>query len=169
MGCILTTVHSNKRLARPPIYHFKRLLAEGYLNHAFPVRHKIKDCDMMRSFMTLGTLTWGTELDEGTKESEMMSFPEETTIKMVYGGCPLLGRHRVSNLSPRTPTHYGWGHGGFKGVTTQVFHHLNKIPIYIYINMYFTTAPGAKIKKEGNGRATGQTTQSNRHDDHPKA
>jgi hypothetical protein len=41
----------------PPTNHFKRLLEEAYPNHAYPVRHKLKDCDMMRSFMTSGTLT----------------------------------------------------------------------------------------------------------------
>jgi hypothetical protein len=54
---ISTTVHSDKRPARPPLDHFKRLLEEACPYHAYPVRHKLKDCGMMRSFMTSGSLT----------------------------------------------------------------------------------------------------------------
>jgi hypothetical protein len=54
---ISTTTHSDKHQARPPTDHFKRLLEEACANHAYPIRHKLKDCSMMRSFMTTGSLT----------------------------------------------------------------------------------------------------------------
>jgi hypothetical protein len=57
---------SDKRQARPPTDHFNKLLEEACPNHRYPVRHKLKDCGMMRSFMTSGSLTWGAELDEGS-------------------------------------------------------------------------------------------------------
>jgi hypothetical protein len=100
----------DKRQARPPLNHFKRLLEEACPKHAYPVRHKLKDCSMIRSFVTLGSLTWGVELDEGLDRSDMMPFPEKNTVMIVYGGCPLLARHRISSPSPRAPTRYGWGH-----------------------------------------------------------
>jgi hypothetical protein len=50
--------------------------------------HKLKDCCMMRGFMTSGSLTWGAEHDEGPNWSDTMLFPEETAIVMVYGGHP---------------------------------------------------------------------------------
>jgi hypothetical protein len=50
--CISTAAHSNRRLARPPTDHFKRILDEACPNHSYPVRHKLKDCGMMRRFMT---------------------------------------------------------------------------------------------------------------------
>jgi hypothetical protein len=34
------------------------LLEEAFQNHAYPVRHKLKDYYMMRSFISSGTLTW---------------------------------------------------------------------------------------------------------------
>jgi hypothetical protein len=37
--------------------HFKRLLEEACPNHAYPIRHKLKDYGMMRSLMTSGSLT----------------------------------------------------------------------------------------------------------------
>jgi hypothetical protein len=103
MGCISTAARSDKCLAMPPTNHFKRLLEEAYPNHAYPVRHKLKDCDMMRSFMTSGTLTWGAELDEGPNGSDTMSFTEENVVMTVYGRRHPSGRRRVSNQGPRTP------------------------------------------------------------------
>jgi hypothetical protein len=42
---------------------------------------------MMQTFMTSGSLTWGTELDEGPNGSDAASFPEENDIMTVFGGC----------------------------------------------------------------------------------
>jgi hypothetical protein len=109
---ISTTARSNKCQARPPTDHFKRLLEEACQNHTYHIRHKLKDCDMMRSFLTSGSLTWGAELDEGPDGSDTMPFPEKNVIMMVYGGCPPSGRRRVSSLSPRAPACCGWGHEG---------------------------------------------------------
>jgi hypothetical protein len=67
---------------------------------------------MMRSFMTSGSITWGAELDEGPDGSDMTPFPEKNVIMTVYERHPPLGRHRASSLSPRAPTHCGWGLGG---------------------------------------------------------
>jgi hypothetical protein len=57
MGRISATTCSSRRSARTPTDYFKRLLEEACLNHAYPIRHKLKDCHMIRSFMTLGSLT----------------------------------------------------------------------------------------------------------------
>jgi hypothetical protein len=109
MGHASATAHSNMRLVRLPTDHFKRLFEEACLNHAYPVKHKLNDCDMMRSFMTSGSLTWGVDLDEGLDVSDTTPFLEENAIMMVCEGHPLLGRHRMSSLGPRIPSHYGWG------------------------------------------------------------
>jgi hypothetical protein len=39
---------------------------------------------MMRGFMTLGSLTWDAEHDEGPDGSNMMPFLWENTVLMVY-------------------------------------------------------------------------------------
>jgi hypothetical protein len=44
--------------------------------------------DMMKSFMISGSPNWGTELDEDTCQSDMMPFPGENVIMMIYDGCP---------------------------------------------------------------------------------
>jgi hypothetical protein len=107
-----TTACNNKRQARLPTDHFRRLLVEACPNHAYPIRHKLKDCGMMRSLMTSGSITRGAELDTGPDGSDTMPFPEENAVMIVYGGHSLSWRHCMSRLRPRAPTHYCWGHGG---------------------------------------------------------
>jgi hypothetical protein len=109
---ISTTADSDKRQTRPPIYHFKRLLKEACPNHAYLVRHKLKDRSMMRSFMTLGSLTWVAELDEDPGRSDTTPFLRENAVMTVHGGRQPPGKRRMSDLSPKAPTHCGWGHGG---------------------------------------------------------
>jgi hypothetical protein len=72
-----------------PTDQFKRLLEEACPNHAYPVKHKLKDCGMMRSFMTSGSLTWSTKPNEGPDRSDAAPFPKENAIMMVFGGHPL--------------------------------------------------------------------------------
>jgi hypothetical protein len=112
MGRASAAVRSIKCWERTPTYHFKRLLEEVCPNHAYPVRHRLKDYDMMQSLMTSGSLTWGTEPDEGPEGSDATPFPEENAVMVVISGRPPSGRHRMSNLSPRVSTRGGWGHGG---------------------------------------------------------
>jgi hypothetical protein len=113
--------------------HFKRLLEKACPNNAYLIRHKLNDCNMMRSFMASGSLTWGAELDEGPDGSDMMHFLEENVVLTVYRGRPTLGRHSVSNLSPRAPTHCDWGHGA-QGCNGTSF----PTSLYIYIYIYIT-------------------------------
>jgi hypothetical protein len=108
---ILTTAQSDKPPATPPIDHFKRLLEEACPNHTYPDRNKLKDYDMIRCFMTSGSLTWGAELNEGSDGCDTMPFPKENAVTMVHRSCPLSGRHCVSSLSPRAITRCGWRHG----------------------------------------------------------
>jgi hypothetical protein len=83
MRHILTAAHNDKRQARPPTDHFKRLLKEACPNHVYSVRHKLKDCGIVRSFMTSGSLTWGAELDKDLGRSDTTPFPGESTVMVV--------------------------------------------------------------------------------------
>jgi hypothetical protein len=139
---ISTVACRDKREVRPPTDHVKRLLEEAYANHAYPVKHKLRDYGMLRSFMTSRSLTWGAELIKGSDRSDTTPFPEENTV---YEGCPLSGRRHMTSLSPRAPTRCGLGHGGPRGVTTQVFYYDNKylyIHIYIYQNVFYSRYEG---------------------------
>jgi hypothetical protein len=57
MGRVTTGTHNDKHQAQTPTDHFKRLLEAAFPNHAYPVRHKLKDSDMMKSFMISGSPT----------------------------------------------------------------------------------------------------------------
>jgi hypothetical protein len=91
MGRVMTVVHSNKHKAWPPTDNFKRLLEEAYPNHVYPIKHKLKDCDIMKSFMISGYTTRGTKLNEDTGRSDTMPFPKENTVMTVYSGRPHQG------------------------------------------------------------------------------
>jgi hypothetical protein len=54
---ILTATCGDNCPAWPPVEHFKRLLKEACPNHAYPIKHKLNDCGMMRSVLTSGSLT----------------------------------------------------------------------------------------------------------------
>jgi hypothetical protein len=115
VGRVATTVHSDKHQARPPTDHFKKLLEDAYPNHAYPIRHKLQDCDMMKSPMISRSPTRGAELDEDPGGSNTVPFPGENTVITVYGGRRPRGTDRVSKLSPEPLTHYGWGARRCKG------------------------------------------------------
>jgi hypothetical protein len=104
-----STTRNIRRLERTPIDHIKRLLEVVYPNHAYPVRYKPKDCGMMRSFMTSGSLTWGADPDGGLERSDAMPLPEENAVMTVLRGCLPSGSRRMSSLSPRVVTHGGEG------------------------------------------------------------
>jgi hypothetical protein len=52
------TAKSNfKRQTQLPKDHFKKLLEATCLHHSYPVKHKLKDCTLMKKFMTSGALS----------------------------------------------------------------------------------------------------------------
>jgi hypothetical protein len=88
---ISATARSEKRQAWPPTDHLKRLLEKAYPNHTYSIKHKLKDYDMMKSFMISGSPSQGMELDEDPGGSDTMLFPGKNTVMMVYNGHPLQG------------------------------------------------------------------------------
>jgi hypothetical protein len=83
---ISTTMHGDNHQARLPTDHFKWLLEEACPNHAYPIKHKLKDYGMVRSFMNSGSLTSVAELDKDLGRSDMMPLPRENTVMMVLVG-----------------------------------------------------------------------------------
>jgi hypothetical protein len=47
--------HDFKRKARQPVDHFEKFLEATCPNHAYPIRHKFKECSMMKNYMTRGS------------------------------------------------------------------------------------------------------------------
>jgi hypothetical protein len=67
---------------------------------------------MIWNFITSKSLAWVTKPNKGSDGSDAVPFPEENVVMTVFEGRPLVGRHRMSSLGPRIPTHGGWGRGG---------------------------------------------------------
>jgi hypothetical protein len=52
---VTTAARNGKGHARPPTDHFEKLLKEACPNHAYPFKHKLSDCGMMKNFMASGS------------------------------------------------------------------------------------------------------------------
>jgi hypothetical protein len=111
--CVTTAMHNGKRQVRPLIDHFERPPEEACPNHMYPIKHKLKDCSMIKNFMTPRSLTRDMEPEEDLGRSNVMPFPGL----------------QMSNLSQGTMTHCGLGPGmqGCKGMS---------FTIYIYYRYY---------------------------------
>jgi hypothetical protein len=105
----MTIAGSGKRQARPPVDHFEKLLEETCPNHAYAIKHKLRDCGMMKSFMALVSLAQGIEVNEVPDKGDTMPFPGKDVVMTMYDGCPSPGMRHVSNPSLGTPALYGWG------------------------------------------------------------
>jgi hypothetical protein len=53
---VSTAAGSGKRQTRLPLDHLEKLLEEACPNHAYPVKHKLRDRDMMKNFMASRSL-----------------------------------------------------------------------------------------------------------------
>jgi hypothetical protein len=91
MGYITTTRHSIKRQARPLIDHFERLLEEACPNYAYPIKHKLKHCSMMKNFVSSGSLTRDKEPEEDLSGRDTTPFPMEDVVMTAYDRRPLPG------------------------------------------------------------------------------
>jgi hypothetical protein len=51
----------------------------------------------MKSFMTLGSISRGMEVDEVPNEEDIMPFPREDTVTMIYNGSSSLEKRHMCN------------------------------------------------------------------------
>jgi hypothetical protein len=72
---VVAAIGSGKCQARLPMDHFEKLLEETCPNHAYPMKYKLKDCDMMKNFMALRSLTRDLEVNEVPNEGDVTPFP----------------------------------------------------------------------------------------------
>jgi histone acetyltransferase (RNA polymerase elongator complex component) len=71
--------------------YFEKLLEVICLNHAYSVKHKLRDSGMMKTFMDSRSLARGMEVDEVLDEGDTMLILGEDAVMTIYDGCP----HRV--------------------------------------------------------------------------
>jgi hypothetical protein len=54
---VMAAVGSGKHQARPPTDHLEKLLERPCTNHAYLIKHKLRDYTVMNNFMASGSLT----------------------------------------------------------------------------------------------------------------
>jgi hypothetical protein len=52
----IEATENSKRQAQLPKDHFEKLLEKTCPNHSYAVKHKLRDCNLMKSFMNMGSL-----------------------------------------------------------------------------------------------------------------
>jgi hypothetical protein len=106
---VVAAAGSGKHQVWLPTDHFEKLLEETCPNHAYPIKHKLRDCGMIKNFKASVSLTRGMEVDDVPDEGSAMPFPGEDATMTIYNECPSPGVYHVSNLGPGAPAHYSWG------------------------------------------------------------
>jgi hypothetical protein len=64
--CMVTTECNFKRCTRPPKDYFEKILEVACPHHPYPVKHKLRDCTMMKKFISSRGPPGG---DEPTRDS----------------------------------------------------------------------------------------------------
>jgi hypothetical protein len=75
-----------KRHACQPADHFVKLLEVTCPNHVYSIRHKLKECSMMKNYMTKGTFAKGKKSEGDLAGKVIAHFPEEKAVMSIYGG-----------------------------------------------------------------------------------
>jgi hypothetical protein len=56
-----------------------------YLNHSYLIKHKLKDCTMMKSLMTSGALSRGKKLEGDPGGKGAAPDPREVVVMTIFG------------------------------------------------------------------------------------
>jgi hypothetical protein len=94
----------------------EKLLEASCPNHAYPIKHKLKECTMLRYFMTSGALSKGKKPKGGPGGHVATTFLGEEVVMSIYGGpvphesrCKLkLMSWEVHAVSPAIPQYLRW-------------------------------------------------------------
>jgi hypothetical protein len=85
---------NNTRQSRLPTDHFEKLLEETCPNQAYSIKHKLRDCGLMKNFMNTGSLRRGMEIDEAPTEGDASPFLGEDAVMTICGRHPSPEKHR---------------------------------------------------------------------------
>jgi hypothetical protein len=83
-GYVAATKHDFKRQVWQSKDHFEKLHKAACSNHTYPIKYKLKNCTMMKNFMTSGALSKGKKPDEDPGGKCVASFPEEAVVITIY-------------------------------------------------------------------------------------
>jgi hypothetical protein len=77
--------HDFKHQVWQPKDHFEKLLKVACPNHTYPVKHKHKDCTMMKKFMTSGVLSRSKKAERDLCGKGVTSVLEKAVVMTIYG------------------------------------------------------------------------------------
>jgi hypothetical protein len=106
--------HDFKHQMRQSSNHFEKLLEMTCPNHAYPVRHKLKECTMMKNYMNLGALAKGKKHEGDLGGKATAPFPREEAVMSIYDRhVPHESRHKlkltgqaVNTVIPTIPEYF---------------------------------------------------------------
>jgi hypothetical protein len=75
--CVVTAERNFKWRTRTPKDHFEKILEATSPHHPYPVKHNLRDCSMMKKFMSLGAPPGG---DDSTRDSRCSGMVEVASI-----------------------------------------------------------------------------------------
>jgi hypothetical protein len=96
---------NSKRQAWPPTDHFEKLIEESCPNHAYAIKHNLRDYGPMKSFMAMASLPWGTEVIEAPIEDDVAPFLGEDAVITAFRRSSPLEKHRALDPSKGAPSH----------------------------------------------------------------
>jgi hypothetical protein len=125
--------HDFKHQMRQSSNHFEKLLEMTCPNHAYPIRHKLKECTMMKNYMNLGALAKGKKHEGDLGGKATAPFPREEAVMSIYGRhVPHESRHKlkltgraVNTVIPTIPEYFRWSESP---ITLDQTNHLYCIP-----------------------------------------
>jgi hypothetical protein len=113
-----------------PVDHIEELLEVTCPNHMYPIKHKLKECTMMKNYMTTGTFAKSKKPEGDSARKVAAPFLEQNAVLSIYGGpAPHESRHRlkligwlINSMSAAVLEYMRWSE------SLITFDHLDSIP-----------------------------------------
>jgi hypothetical protein len=64
--------------------HFEKLLDATYMHQAYPMKHKLKDCTMLKKFMMSGAPSSGSKLGRDPRVKSAAPIPREAEVMTIF-------------------------------------------------------------------------------------
>jgi hypothetical protein len=93
--CVAATECNFKRQTRQPKDHFEKLLEAACLHHSYSVKHKLKDCTLMKKFVTLGAFSKDRKLGGDPGGKSAAPIPGKAEVMTIFD----LPHHKLRNTT----------------------------------------------------------------------
>jgi hypothetical protein len=80
---VVATKCDFKRRTRPPKDHFEKILEAACSHHPYPIKQRLRDCTMMKKFMTSGPPSGSSKPGRHSGGKEAALVPHEVVVMVV--------------------------------------------------------------------------------------